>query len=383
MRRALIFTLLCALASCAFEVKLGSSPPPVGGGGGGGFLGSTCSAPQLFAYEVTLEPTPIPPSCWFDGGTQVTLAEERFTAVFLHAPISTFATGPTSTQTLALVGLGPQLMGNAAPVKLGEAVGGNDTVFDWDDTLIQWQPTGTASNVLNTRAQFVFDRLDTTLTAGTVHLRSQWTCVPDGDGGCPPPLSFVPSCEFDRRFLAQRTDVPAGWVAEPAELIPGAQQVIASLDTGALEETGTFCWGSPGRWLIERHVPAMRRIERWQFEPTTGTLHVPRRTLILGDAPAITYGPTLSLLLNPQARVELTTQPDAEEQRVTRLVVNSSDCTFGITSSSFSRPSIGFESQWRCRGSGCTTVAGTDHGWCAGSFEFFTIPLESFIATSP
>lgn len=379
MRRALTAFVLSALAGCAFEVNLGSKVVVPDGGFGGGFVvGPACGQSQLFAYEVTLEATPIPASCWLDAGTpQVQLPEERFTAVFLSGTAGgAFGTPPPPT--MALVGFAEQRLGDTAPVKLGEAFAGLDRTFEWNDLYELRERVGGPMNQQQFIARFDFDRLDTELTAGRLLVHSSWQCVPGEMGACPQPLPFAPGCTVERRFIAQRGGVPSNLASPPQEPIPGATQFLVSIDVG--EEEGTFCWGSPAPRLVQRKARAMRRLERWQRDAVN--FYVPARSWMLGDAPAIAFGPVVPVAAQEQSAVSMDS-PDAREVRTTLVRVNATPCNLG-GQSPLPEATLTLESAWSCEGSGCSFTTSTDHGTCRANLALFAVPIEAgTFSTSP
>lgn len=382
MRRALILTLL--FHACAFEVNLGSlQPPPVtpsdggSGGRGGGGGSATCSQPQLFAYEVTLAPTDLPSGCSFDAGAQ--LPEERFTTIVLVGSQSPFAPFPSlEPPTLALHGLAEQRLGDAPPIKLPRALSGADRVFEVAETITSYESVGGPAQVTNTTARFTFDRLDTPLTAGTLALESAWRCVPGADGGCPPALPFVTTCQLERRFLAERTTIPDAWAPRVPFEIPGTQQLVVSIDVSELLDEGRYCWGSTAPRLVQRHARGLRELERWQYDQPSTTLYVPQRTVAMGDAPAFTFGPVVNLAVSPEVQVVTSNQfPDATERRTTFAAVNATACTLSGGLSWLPQPVLVFQSFYACDGGGCPAVTSTDVGSCnPPAMPFIAVPLN-------
>jgi hypothetical protein len=345
-RLALIWVAFAA--GCGIDIDVGTDLPTDSG------LIATPVTPaqcppraELRSFRITLDPTPlIEPSCWNDGGvpSDYTLAGETFEVLVVQR------------QTLGVLGMTPQRLGDSPTITVGQAFGGNENSYEWTSTHVS--PSG----VRGTLARFDFDRLDTRETAGTLRLESAWSCPRFTT--CPVP-SDGRSCSVERRFVASAIEPNAAWTAVTTPVLAGAKPYLVVIDLGALSRPEGDCV-TPEMPATRELTPNARAIEAWQI--AWPLVRAPTRTYALRGAPVVEaqsdFGP-----FSQERVAESDGGVDARETRTTTATLN-------LPCGNTGGRGLELTSRYECAGSGCASLPlPEDRGTCSVSVPFFTFEL--------
>ena len=347
MKWLAVFCLACA-SGCRMEIDLGSDDPPDSG------LIATPVTPgqcppraELRSYRITVEPTSLgAPSCWNDGGVPVdpTLPAETFEVLIVQR------------QTLGVLGLSSQRLGDSPVITVGPAMGGSGTRYEW--TSVRFSPSG----VRTTLARFEFDRLDTQETAGTLRLEASWSCPLFTTCVTPPDAR---ACVLERKFTASAIVPSAEWTALTTPPLAGAKPHLVVIDTGALARPEGDC-ETPEMPATRELTPNARAIEVWQI--AWPLVRAPARTYAVRGAPAVEAPSDFGPLLQPRVSVS-DAGVDAKEMRTTSAVLN-------LPCSNTGGRGIDLSSRYECEGTGCASLTPPeDRGSCSVSVPFSTFEL--------
>jgi hypothetical protein len=345
------FALACLACAtgCPIDIDLGNDRQPDAGFSPTPVTPFEVCPPraELRSYRITLEPTAVSePSCWNGGGVPVdhTLAEETFEVLLVQR------------RTLGVLGMAPQKLGDSPAITVGQAIGGNETRYEWISTHVS--PSG----LRQTSARFDFDRLDTLETAGVLRLESSWvcprftTCVTPSDSR---------SCTVERRLIASVIQPNASWTAVTTPVLSGARPHLVVIDLGVLSRPEGDCV-TPEMPATRELTPNARAIEVWQL--AWPLVRAPARTYVFRGAPAVEtesdFGPIF------QQHVTMRDAGvDARETRTTTAVLN-------LPCGNEGGRGLELASRYECEGTGCAALEPPeDRGLCSVSVPYATFDL--------
>ena len=271
-------------------------------------------------------------------------------------PAETFEVLIVQRQTLGVLGLSPQRLGDSPVITVGPAIGGSGTRFEW--TSVRFNPTG----VRTTLARFAFDRLDTQETAGTLRLEASWSCPLFATCDTPPDAR---ACALERAFTASPIVPSTAWTTVTTPPLAGAKPYLVVIDTGALARSEGDCM-TPGMPATRELTPAARAIEVWQI--AWPLVRAPVRIYAVRGAPAVEAPSDFGPIVEPRVSVS-DAGVDAKETRTTSAVLN-------VPCSNVGGRGIDLSSDYQCEGTGCASLPPPeDHGSCSVSVPFFTFEL--------